>query len=220
MVSIAGGHRREPGAGEPRLRAPAALVRGALLGRLSANELHSGFVALGLDPLASYHAFRARLTTESDLERVRLALEPDGPDAQRPGLVAELEHELAGFSLDPIARGELPLVAIGPPVAAGELTSSYRSAGRVLAAGECFGLAGVHDLGSAGLHAAVIENPALGDALATELIAPVLDQKGGAEILASVREWLAAGMRVDPAADAAATCIPTPCATGCAATRS
>lgn len=199
MVSIAGGHRAEPGAGDPHVERRAALARGALLGRLSANELHSGFAALGLDPLAAYHAFRARLTAESDLERVTPSLEP-APGGPRRGLVAVIEHELAGFSLEPISRGELPLVAIGPPVAAAELAVSYRSAGRVLAAGERFGLAGVHDLASAGLLAAVIEDPELGDALATELIAPVLGQKGGAELLASVREWQAAGMRVDPAA--------------------
>ena len=200
MVSIAGGHRADPNSGDPLSERRAALVSGALLGRLSANELHSGFAALGLDPLATYHAFRARHTADSDLERVSRALEPNRPGSQMQGLVAVIEHELVGFSIAPVPRGGLELIALGPAVAAAELPSSYRSAGRVLAAAECFGLAGVHDLSSAGLLAAVIEDPELGDVLSSELVAPVLDQKGGAELLASVREWLAAGMRVDPAA--------------------
>ena len=47
----------------------------------------------------------------------------------------------------------------------------------------------------------MIEDAELGEALAELLIAPVRGLPGGPEILASVREWLAAGMRVEPAAE-------------------
>ncbi len=198
MLSVAGGHRREPDA---EVQRHVTLVRGALLGRLSANELHSGFAAHALDPLASYRAFRARALDGGAAGRLNRALEGPFGETQRSGLAAVVDEELVGFSCAPIPRGELPLVAVGSPGLAVELPSSYRTAGRVLAAAESFGLAGVHDLASAGLLAAVIEDPELGAALAEQLIAPVLERSTGAEVLAAVREWLVAGMRVDPAAE-------------------
>ena len=201
MLSVAGGHRREPAAADAEVERHVTLVRGALLGRLTANELHSGFAAQALDPLATYRAFRARTLDGGTAGRFNKALDA-GPDGtQRSGIVAVVDEELVGFSCAPIPRGELPLVAVGSPGLAVELPASYRNAGRVLAAAESFGLAGVHDLASAGLHAAVIEDPELGAALAEQLIAPVLVRSTGAEVLAAVREWLAAGMRVDPAAE-------------------
>lgn len=201
MVSISSGHRRDPAQGEPETERRAALVRGTLLGRLSANELHSGFAALALDPLVPYRAFRARGTGPEDFERIDAALEPTTGDLERAGLVAELEQEIVGFSKEELPRGELPLVAVGPPGLPAELAGSYRTAGRVLAAAESFGLAGVHDLASAGLLAAVIEDPELGAALAEQLVAPVLELPSGGEILATVDSWLAGGMRVEPAAE-------------------
>src|SRR5207237_1210295 len=109
--------------------------------------------------------------------------------------------EVVGFTCGEIPRAEFHLVALGPEAAPVELAGSYRAAGRVLAAAESFGFAGVHDLTSAGLHAAVIENPDLGDALALELVEPVAVLPGGGELLASVREWLCCGMRVEAAAE-------------------
>ena len=201
MVSIAGGHRREDPESDPEEDRRAALVRGTLMGRLSANELHSGFAAQALDPLATYRAFRARYLEGDAVARLNRALDTPPGEAQRVGLAAAVELEIVGFSREPIPRGELPLVAVGPPGLPAQLAESYRTAGRVLAAGEVFGLAGVHDLASAGLLAAVIEDPELGAALSSQLIAPVLEQASGTEVLASVREWLMAGMRVDPAAE-------------------
>ncbi len=71
----------------------------------------------------------------------------------------------------------------------------------MLAAAEGFGYAGLHDLKSAGLQAAVMEDAHLGDALMAQLVAPVLEVPSGPEIIASVREWLSVGMRVEPAAE-------------------
>lgn len=200
MVSIAGGHRHAPEQATPEDGRQALVAEGALLGRLSPEELHSGFVALDLDPLVPYRAFRARHTAEADAARVARLLSPNGSAAPRTGVAAVIESEIAGFSREPLERGEVPLVAVGPPVLAAELPSSYRAAGRVLAAAETFGLAGVHDLASAGLHASVIEDPELGDALVERLVTPVGAAQGGAELLATVGEWLAAGRKVDPAA--------------------
>ena len=201
MVSIAGGHRRDPARGEPDEERREALVRGALLGRLSAEELHSGFSALELDPLVTYTAFRARGTEADDLQQLDLTLGFDSGRTQRTGVVAVLENEIAGFSAEPPPRGALPLIAVGPPGAVSALPSSYLSAGRVLTAAERFGLAGVHDLQSAGLQALVLEDVDLGDALVELLIAPALEVPSGGEILASVAAWLAVGMRVEPAAE-------------------
>ncbi len=200
MVSTASGHRRDSqGDGEGERRA--ALVRGTLLGRLSPSELHSGFVAFSLDPLARYRAFRARAAERSRADAVNEALERGEAAPARIGLAATVDSEIVGFACGELPRSEFELVAIGPECLPAELPASYGTAGRVLGAAERFGLAGVHDLVSAGLHAAVIEDPELGGALARRLVDPVAALPGGAELLASVREWLCCGMRIDPAAE-------------------
>lgn len=203
MISVASGHRRDPSHGEPEVERRAALVRGALLGKLSIEELHSGFAALGLDPLAAYRAFRARARGQDDAEIAKLdgalALKPN--QFGRVGLAALVESEIAGFSSEEPARGALPLIAIGPVVPVAELPSSYLAAGRVLAAAELFGLAGVHDLTTAGLRAAVISDAELADALTARYVEPVLAVPAGREILAAVSAWLAVGMRAEPAGE-------------------
>jgi hypothetical protein len=200
MVSTASGHRRDSsGDGEGDRRG--ALVRGAVLGRLGPAELHSGFVAFALDPLATYRVFRARTGGKADAEAINLALESGEGSSERTGLAAQFEREIIGFSCGELPRGEFDLVAIGPERLPAELPDSFRTAGRVLGAAERFGLAGVHDLATAGLHAAVIESPELGSALCERLVAPIMAMPGGSEVLASVSAWLACGMRTDPAAE-------------------
>jgi PucR-like helix-turn-helix protein len=201
MVSIAGGHRRDATGADPETERRGALVRGALLGRLGAGELHSGFSALALDPVVPYCAFRARSEEGSPVEAVNAALERGDGSGSREGFATMIEQELVGFACGELPRSEFELVALGPPCLPGNLPVSYRTAGRVLAAAESFGLVGVHDLASAGLLAAVIENPELGSALSAQLVEPVAELPGGTELLASVHEWLNARMRVEPAAE-------------------
>jgi hypothetical protein len=153
-----------------------------------------------MDPLIPYLAFRARGGDLAEAGELDSALGLDRVSAGRVGVAAVLESELTGFSSQPPPRGALPLIAVGPAVPLAELPASYLAAGRVLAAAETFGLVGIHDLSSAGLHAAVIEDADLGDALVELLVEPVRRASGGEDVLASVREWLAAGMRVEPAA--------------------
>jgi hypothetical protein len=200
MVSTASGHRRDSAPAGPESERRAALVRGTVHGALGPAELHSGFAALALDPLATYRVFRARGEGEVAVETLDGALaSADG--AGRAGLATLIEEEVVGFTCAELPRAEFELVALGPARSPRDLPDSYRTAGRVLAAAECFGLAGVHDMTSAGLHAAVIENPDLGAALAEQLVEPVAALPGGGELLASVRSWLSCGMRIDPAAE-------------------
>lgn len=198
MVEIARGHRTDP---EPEPEAGrAALVRGLLMGELPAEEINSGCVVFGLDPLAGYTAFRARAPEaplRDDLESVFDLVPASG---RRVGLAIPFERELVGFTSGTLPRGRIDLVAVGPRVPAVDLAVSYTIAGRVLAAAETFGLAGVQDLAGAGLHAAVIEDVELGQALGEALIEPVRAQASGEEILHTVAAWMASGMRVEPAA--------------------
>ena len=98
-------------------------------------------------------------------------------------------------------RADLDLIAVGPRTPAAELAHSYRVAGAILTAAETFGLAGIQDLSTAGLHAVVLERGEVGDALASGLVDPVRTQQAGDEILHTVDTWLDVGMRVDPAAE-------------------
>lgn len=199
MVSLAEGHREgdEPAEGLDPQRSQETFLLAALGGEVGVTELRNQATSLGLELSAPQRAFRAPGADEEDAGRIRKMLA--GPDGIR-GLAMIAAGELVGFSVGDPPRGAVELLAAGPAVAFEELPESFRIAGRVAAAAQAFGLAGVHDIGSAGLQVAVLESVDVGAALVERYVSPVRDSSSGEELLASVREFLAAGAKIDPAA--------------------
>ncbi len=201
MVEIAKGHRIDEEHVETEADRRTAFVRGLMEGTLTADEVRSGCVGFGLDPVASYAAFRAREGVERGTAELDRRFDLTQTTEGRIGLAAALDGELAGMTSGELPRGEVELIAVGPRTAATDLAHSYRIAGGILAAAETFGLAGMQDLSTAGIHASVLELGELGEALAVDLIDPVRGQQAGDEILHTVDAWMGAGMRVEPAAE-------------------
>ena len=201
MVEIAKGHRVDEVQAEVEPDRRTTFVRGMVEGTLGPDEVRSGLAAFGLDPLAEYRAFRARGSGESGTAELDRRFDLTRTTEARVGLAAALDSELAGFTSEEVPRGDLDLLAVGPPGAAADLAHSYRVAGRILIAAEAFGLAGIQSLSTAGLHAIVLEDGELGEALSRDLIEPVRDQQAGDDILDTIETWLSVGMRVDPAAE-------------------
>jgi hypothetical protein len=201
MVEIAKGHRIDDVGAETEGDRRTSFMRGLVEGTLSPDEVRSGCVGFGLDPLDSYAAFRARGGSELGSAELDRLFELTKTTEGRIGLAVSLDSELVGMTSGEVPRGDLELVAVGPRSPATELSHSYRMAGGILTAAETFGLAGIQDLSTAGLHAIVLERGELGEALASDLVAPVRTQQAGDEILHTVDTWLAVGMRVEPAAE-------------------
>jgi PucR C-terminal helix-turn-helix domain len=201
MVEIAKGHRIDDVPAETEADRRPAFIRGLMEGTLSADEVRSGCVGFGLDPLDSYAAFRARGHADRGPAELDRLFELTKTTEGRIGLAASLDSELVGMTSGEVPRGDLDLIAVGPRSPVAGLSHSYRIAGGILTAAETFGLAGIQDLSTAGLHAIVLERGELGEALAADLVAPVRTQQAGDEILHTVDTWLAVGMRVEPAAE-------------------
>ncbi len=136
---------------------------------------------------------------------------PVGTVEQRRAVAAAIERaaglcsmqggELIGLLAGELERGRAELIAVGPSGPIDELPASYAAAGRILDAARSLGLAGVHDMASAALFVAVFESGDAGEALIDRYVRPLDAASNGADLLATVRTWLACGMRVEPAAE-------------------
>lgn len=199
MRRIARGHHAGRRA-ETLVESRAAFVRGVLTSALSAEEIRGGALQHGLDPAARYRAIRSTEASEAAVERFDRALGISGLRTVK-GLVAIEGEELLGFCAGEPPRGLVETLAVGSSQPLIDLSTSFRTAGRVLDAATRFGLVGMHDLESAGPLIAVIETPEVGEAMSRRFIDPVREVKSAEEVMASVREWLSCGMKVDAAAE-------------------
>jgi hypothetical protein len=200
MVSLAEGHREaDDGAeGVDPERSREAFLLAALGGEAGVSELRNQATSLGLELSAPQRAFRAPRASDGDVAKIRAVLE-GGHDGIR-GLAMIAAGELVGFASGELPRGAVELLAAGPAVPFEDLPQSFRIAGRVAAAAQAFGMVGVHDIQSAGLQVAVLESPDVGQALIDRFVGPVRESSSGEELLASVREFLNCGGKIDPAA--------------------
>lgn len=195
MVSLVEGHRS---ARSQTLSEREEFVLAALAGSLAVESLRARATEYGLDVTRGYRAVRAR-GEDRELARIRGRLSEADGDAV--GLFTEEGGGLAGLTgVDP-DRAQAGRIAIGPVVGLESLAASDRIATRLIAAVDRFELAGVHDVQSAGLQLAVLESGDVGEAMRDRYLGPLGESPGSAELIASLRAWLEAGMRVGAAAD-------------------
>jgi hypothetical protein len=202
MVTTAGGHRQaELDLALADQDRRAAFVRGALFGALPPAELHIQAEAYSLDPTREYVAVRARASDDGGTRQLERALGFHEAAQHRRGLSAVIDGDVAGFLHDP-PRGDIEGVAgVGPPRPLERLTESFRLATRALVAAHACGLAGVHDVPSLGLHAAVAADADVGDALCARYLEPLTEGSSAGELMATVRTYLANEMHVERTAE-------------------
>jgi sugar diacid utilization regulator len=90
---------------------------------------------------------------------------------------------------------------VGPARPLERLTESYRLATRALGAARACGLAGVHDVPALGLRAAVAADEDVGDAFCARYVEPLAGASSSAELMATVRAYLASQMHVERTAE-------------------
>jgi hypothetical protein len=202
MVTTAAAHRRaelELALADHERRG--AFVRGALFGGLPPAELRIQAEAYSLDPARDYVAVRASPCAGGPTHQIERALGFHEAAQHRRGMSAVVDGDVAGF-LHEAPRADVDaIVGVGPARPLERLTESYRLATRALGAARACGLTGVHDVPSLGLRAAVVADEDVGDAFHARYVEPLAGASSPAELMATVRAYLARGMHVERTAE-------------------
>lgn len=202
MVTTARAHRRaelELALADQQRRV--AFVRAVLFGSLAPADLRMQADAYALDPAREYVAVRARASDDGLTHQLERALGFHETGAHRRGLGALMDGTVAGFLAEPPGGDVDGIVGVGPPRPLERLSESYRLAARALMTAQACGESGVHDVPSLGLRAAVAADPDVGRALGERYIEPLGQSDSAAELLATVRVYLASGMHVERTAE-------------------
>ena len=169
----------------------ADFVRSLLLGIFDHTEVERKASAYGLDPRATFVAFRSRST--SALSEPWLA---------REVFVASVDGDIAGI-LTVAPETELGLaVGVGDAVPLHSLASSFEQATRCLETAIAFGLSGVFDLDQLGVLPAVVADPVLGDRLVRRYLEPLGVGSSAALLRETLECYLSHGQRVERTATA------------------
>jgi hypothetical protein len=168
-----------------------AFVLALLTGTLDADDLRRESGTFGLDPERAHVAFRARTNG-------RPAAVLGGV-----GLVTALDHDLAGVASRAPQASPGVTIGIAPPARVEALPTAFAHASRALQTALAFGEEGVFSLADLSIRPAILADDALGDAFDARYLEP-LSALGrlGAELEATLRAWLANGMRIDETARA------------------
>lgn len=97
--------------------------------------------------------------------------------------------------------GVAPLV-VSEPVSPTQFREVLPRTSRGLAAARAFAMTGVHTLSSLSVRTAVVENGAIGENLQARLVDPIIEARGGLDILVTVEAYLANGRSIARTADA------------------
>jgi hypothetical protein len=169
-----------------------AFVLALLTGTLDADDLRRESGTFGLDPERPYVAFRARTSGR-----------PASVLGGAAGLVTALDHDVAGVASRPPRPQRRVTVGFAPPVRLEALPAAFAHASRALQTALAFGEEGVFSLADLSIRPAILADDALGEAFAARHLEPLASLgRLGLELEATLRAWLANGMRIDETARA------------------
>ncbi len=181
----------------------AALVRGLVEGTLPFAEAAAAARAYGLSPGGRYRAARARPGgAVSTLELARVLASTGGLNG-RGALVAVVEGDVVAVVGTKPQVPPQAVAGLGTPVELPALAASFQLATRALETALAYGIEGVVDIDELSLRPAILTEPHLGERLVDRYIAP-LRREGqfGDALRGTLHEYLARGMRIQPAAEA------------------
>jgi hypothetical protein len=161
-----------------------AFVLALLTGTLGPDELRRESATFGVDPERVYVAFRAR-----------------GPLPLRGELAITLDHDVAGIAPTPPEPRPGATIGFAAATRLDALPAAFAQASRALQTALAFGECGAFSLADLSIRPAILADEPLGDAFAARHLAP-LAQLGrlGAELEATLRTFLAQGMRIEETA--------------------
>jgi hypothetical protein len=191
MLAAADGHRRsELSRAREQHHAQSNLVRRLLAGTVAPGEVRMAVAQLGLDPTAVYHAVRARPDPSVDGETIEQHLGADGLVKRGRGLVVWIDGDICGFIADLPKAAAPTAIGISQPVPLHDLEPAFRRATRALETALALGARGVFDLTTLGVHAAVVGDADVGDAMVRRYIDALDHLTGGDVILQTTEQFL------------------------------
>jgi hypothetical protein len=173
-------------------------VKACVNGEASPDEVVAAAEACGADPAATYYVVRAYAP---DRSTAALVCDTLTPPPGRPGVVTTLDDEVVAM-LEVLPVRHVSFAAgVGPAVPAASGRQSYLAAGRVLRTAEQLGRTGLLRLSDVGLHAAVVHDVLVGQALAERYLPPLTALgEFGDQLLNSIRVYFDCGQSVEDAA--------------------
>jgi hypothetical protein len=178
-------------------------VRALLEGTFAPTDIAARATAYGLLPGAAYLAFRARPAPGVDRRMLARSIETTGGNDGFGVLIATLDGDICGaITRAPRVNG-LGVVALGPPADLTRLDSSFQLASRALDTAIAFGIDGIVTMDDLSLRPAILAESHLGERLVKRYLEP-LQELGefGITLEATVRAYLAHGMRIEESAKA------------------
>ncbi|GGF11270.1 PucR family transcriptional regulator [Williamsia phyllosphaerae] len=183
-------------------QAKADLVQGLLFGTGNHSEMVRACETRGLDPSASFHAIRARVTEPAALAAVCRELQRSGAERGGAAIVSPFRGDAIGLTTRPPHPITGTVVALGPPLPLTELEASFTSAGRVLDAAVLLDYTGVVSVADVSWRVAAINDTEVSRLLHDRYIAPLRERgEFGEQLLQSVRHFLACDRNVAAAAE-------------------
>ncbi|TDD81434.1 PucR family transcriptional regulator [Saccharopolyspora karakumensis] len=179
---------------EQRMRFLHDLLRSGL----DPSSLGESATSYGLELGRPYLAVRARPRGTTSLERLQSRLEAGTRHHGQAALLGIVDGEVVGVvPRRPDLGGVAATVGISGPAHLMEAGQSFRNASRMLDVAAQFDDVGVFDLNDLGLRVAMAGEPELGTLLVRRYLAPVEAQGDfGAELIATLREYFAAGRQI------------------------
>jgi len=202
MITTARAHRRAELERDREARdRRASFVRAVLFGTGDHAELRARAKSYGLDPGRRYLAVRARPVADGSWRDVDRAVGLAAAERASRGMSVLVDGDVAGFQVDPPGDATPGRAGVGPAEPLNRLAESFRLATRALDTLQAFGMTGTRDLAELGLRPAVSADPDVGAALRRRYLEPLAESGSGAEIVATLRAYLAAGSHVETAAE-------------------
>jgi len=181
----------------------AVLVRGLVEGTLPFAEAAAAARAHGLLPGGRYCALRARAGEGVSAQELARAIAATGGLNGRGALAAVVEGEVIAVVG---TRPRVPPKAVGgmgTPAELSALAPSFRLASRALETALAYGIEGIVDIDELSLRPAILTEPHLGERLVDRYIGPLTNLGPfGDTLQRTLYEYLARGMRIQPAAEA------------------
>lgn len=201
MLAAADGHRRtELALAREQEHAQANLIRRMVSGAIAPAEIRMALLPLGVDPDATYYAIRTYPTPTVGIIEIDRYLGMDVPPARGHGLVALIDGDIWGFTRKlPNSAAPAP-VGISEPMHLQQFATAFRHATRALDTARALGAIGVFSMTALGVHAAVVNDPDVGDVLLRRYVHSLEAVTGGDAILATVESFLNNDFRVDTTA--------------------
>jgi hypothetical protein len=201
MLAAAEGHRRtELNLAREREHARSNLIRRMIAGAIAPAEVRIAVRPMGLDADGLYHAVRTSPTPSTGTQDLERYLGMDRAPTLAKGMVGLVDGDLCGF-IQNLPTTPVPTpIGVSEPTQLFEFKRGFQHASRALDTARALGAAGVFDLATLGIHAAIVSDVDVGTTLTRRYVEPFEQSAAGDAILETVEQFLKNDLNVETTA--------------------